>query len=346
MHKLVIKYSIVVPIYNAEDYLKECINSVLCQEYQNFELLLINDGSRDSSLIICENFKLLDTRIKVFNQENSGQMMAREMGITQASGDYCLFLDADDYWDKDLLYRINCEISKTNCDLLLFKYKKVNNDGTQLNVPDSLFKDLTLFYEKDKEEIFKILISSFKLNNIVCKVVKRNILLKIKSSKIKNRDIKHGEDLLQSLPMIIYSEKILYLDAPFYNYREVNNSVTNTFNKNLFRDITIVRGILLENLIENNLDNENNLVSFYSFYVKIILKNLYVLSNSHLKVNQKIDILRDLKNTQLYSNSSKYIEIKRFSFIYRVRYIFLNKNQFFLLLQFEKLISTLRRLKK
>ena len=91
-------FSIVIPVYNAEKYLGECVESVLSQSVTDFELILVNDGSTDKSGHLCDRFALRDERVKVIHQPNSGHITARMNGVSAAEGDYIMFLDSDDYW--------------------------------------------------------------------------------------------------------------------------------------------------------------------------------------------------------------------------------------------------------
>ena len=93
------KISVIIPVYNTEKYLKECVESVLAQTYHNLEILLINDGATDSSPQICEAYAKQDARINLIHKENGGLSDTRNTGIKQCRGDYVLFLDSDDYWD-------------------------------------------------------------------------------------------------------------------------------------------------------------------------------------------------------------------------------------------------------
>ena len=161
----VIKYSILIPVYNAERYLTKCIESVLNQTYENYEVILVDDGSNDSSGIMCDEFTKTDKRIKAFHQTNQGLIMARRNGIAKATGDFCLFLDSDDYWDIDLLETINQAILQYKCDLVIFKYRKVSETGNVLFEGSSIYQDRTIFEHNDKEIIFKHLIISSELNN-------------------------------------------------------------------------------------------------------------------------------------------------------------------------------------
>ena len=96
--------SIIIPVYNIEKYIEECVNSVLVQSYKNFEVILVDDGSKDRSSIICDDLANLDNRIKVIHKKNGGLSSARNAGIKASKGDYIAFIDGDDYWDdRDFL---------------------------------------------------------------------------------------------------------------------------------------------------------------------------------------------------------------------------------------------------
>lgn len=143
--------SIIVPVYNVEQYLNECIESILCQDFADFELLLVDDGSTDSSSCICDSFSKKDTRVKVYHQENKGVSSARNKGLDKATGIYILFADADDYFLQgafSTLYRLittsrtdialcNSIIQDEQCEKKLFSFKN--------NLSNSLFDDINHF---------------------------------------------------------------------------------------------------------------------------------------------------------------------------------------------------------
>lgn len=118
------KYSIVVPVYNTEKYLKRCIDSVLNQTYKNFEIIIINDGSKDNSKEILNEYKN-NKQIKIINQENHGLSYSRNVGIKEASGDYILFLDSDDFYQIELLETLNKNI--TNEEIIKFGFMDFKN---------------------------------------------------------------------------------------------------------------------------------------------------------------------------------------------------------------------------
>ena len=128
--------SIIVPIYNVENYLSECINSVLVQTYTNFELLLVNDGSTDCSGKICEKFLAMDNRIRVLNKKNGGLSSARNFGLERAIGEYIIFLDSDDYWTNDKTLENLLSIAQyTNADIVRGEYIEVDENGRELYIP-------------------------------------------------------------------------------------------------------------------------------------------------------------------------------------------------------------------
>ncbi|NMO79573.1 glycosyltransferase family 2 protein [Niallia alba] len=121
--------SIIIPVYNVEEYLERCINSVLSQTYKNFEVIAINDGSTDNSLKILEDLALSDNRIFIYNKENGGQASARNLGLKKVKGDYLIMVDSDDYIDEHLLEKCMLTVKSTNCDLVLFDRLDLNERG-------------------------------------------------------------------------------------------------------------------------------------------------------------------------------------------------------------------------
>lgn len=114
--------SIIVPVYKAEKYLKRCIDSIISQSFNDWELLLIDDGSPDNSGAICDEYTQTDKRIKVFHKENGGVASARELGIQNSKGKYSIHVDPDDWIDKNTLEELYVEVKKTNADIIVFDF--------------------------------------------------------------------------------------------------------------------------------------------------------------------------------------------------------------------------------
>ncbi len=164
-------FSFVIPVYNVEAYLDECINSILSQTYQNFEIVLVNDGSSDSSPGICKRYAASDQRVKLIHQSNMGPSEARNTGIRNAVGKYIIFLDSDDLWDGDTsLNDIFSRLNETNDDVLIFNFrKKFDNESSApyfsrtepmgtVGIPDIIGADLWVsspWNKVTKRELFE-----------------------------------------------------------------------------------------------------------------------------------------------------------------------------------------------
>lgn len=119
------RFSIIIPVYNIGLYLEECLQSVLKQNFNNYQLILVDDGSTDNSCIICNKYAASDSRLKIIHQKNQGASAARNAGIQHAEGEYIIFLDGDDYWsDTEVLSIINNRLNASNADVLSFNYVK------------------------------------------------------------------------------------------------------------------------------------------------------------------------------------------------------------------------------
>lgn len=123
--------SVIIPVYNTEKYLHRCIDSVLAQTYKDFELLLIDDGSKDSSGAICDEYAEKDARVKVFHKENGGVSDTRNYGLDLVQGKYLMFLDADDFWLQDDVLEVLIEKAEENdLDIIRGEYSAMHEDGT------------------------------------------------------------------------------------------------------------------------------------------------------------------------------------------------------------------------
>ena len=127
------KFSIIIPVYNVEKYLKKCLDSVFNQTYKDYEVIVVNDGTKDNSMDIVKDYA-----VKVINQKNQGLSAARNAGVKKATGDYLIFLDSDDYWEKGLLKELSKSL-KNNPDLIRFQINEVYEDGKTISYPEEGF---------------------------------------------------------------------------------------------------------------------------------------------------------------------------------------------------------------
>ena len=207
--------SVIVPVYNVEQYLHKAINSVLEQTFSNFELLLINDGSTDNSLNICKEFALKDSRIKVFDQNNQGVSAARNKGISEALGDWLLFLDSDDY-----IYESSCLSTIFQLEDLAQYDIIIGNLVYVYSSHQSVFKQ-TVPNEISFKEISKLLLTDKVAPALHGKLYRKSLFENLSF----DRTHKIGEDFIMNVQILSKTDKIHFIDYPIYAYNQRDNSV-------------------------------------------------------------------------------------------------------------------------
>lgn len=205
--------SVIIPIYNVEKFLPQCIESVINQTYQTLEIILVNDGSTDTCFEICLRYKDLDSRIRVINKKNEGVGQARNEGIKVATGEYIYFLDSDDYLEKDALENLSFYF-KQGHDIILFGFNRVNESSSFLNkvLPPSIE---TFHVKKDKEGLAKILRSGTGLA-VWDKLIKKDIII---NHGLSFDNKKRGEDFTFIISLFSKVDSIISISEAFLNYR-------------------------------------------------------------------------------------------------------------------------------
>ncbi len=223
-------FSVIVPIYNIEKYIRRCIDSVLEQSFTDFELILVDDGSPDNCGAICDEYAKKDARIKVIHKENGGLVSARQAGIKMATADYVFNLDGDDSILPDALESAYKIISETNVDIVSFSYK-CNVDGQIGDLVEDLAEEG--LYDKAKIEnyIFPKLLSDKNMNHMFYflwgKAIKRELAQKHQLNV--NPAISLGEDLSCIVPCFLEAEKVYMSKKAIYLYTIRNDSISTDF---------------------------------------------------------------------------------------------------------------------
>lgn len=221
------KISVVAPVFNVEDYLHDCIESVLQQTYTDYELILMNDGSTDGSGAICDHYsKSYPEHIKAIHLENGGPLRARLLGIREATGDVIVFLDSDDCLRIDALEKISECFGTTNCDMLLFDAEECTMFQS-IQVKHSI-KDGTIFEAESKNDLYEKVVLGQIPNSVCLKAIRRECATF--PEHFLNYTARHGEDLLLSACFITNSTKIVYLSEGLYHYRNRRGSAIHSFN--------------------------------------------------------------------------------------------------------------------
>lgn len=230
-----IKISVIIPIYNVGFYLQECVNSVIKQTYKNLEIILVDDGSTDECPNICDTYAKQYSNVKVVHKQNGGLSDARNFGILNSTGDYLLFLDADDFWkDSTAVQSLVDRINLTHADLLNYSYIKYYED---LKKYINYFEDMEpLHLEFNKLESIQYLLDNNLYIASACnKLIKKSLFEDGNLYFVKGI---YSEDIDWCLRLLIKAGSVDFICENFYCYRQRSDSITHTINDKKCRDLT------------------------------------------------------------------------------------------------------------
>lgn len=218
------KITVIIPMHNTEEYIERCIRSVINQTYKNLEIIIVNDGSTDDSLQICERLKGEDTRIKIINQENKGVSGARNAGLESATGEYIGFIDSDDFLEKNMYEKLIGYIEKYDADFASARAYMIDRNGI-LEV--SHYNNYVDSFE-DEKSILKSYVDGFLTIAVWDKLFKREAIGNIRfDSTVFCEDAKFVLDVCSKVKKVVCTSERLY-----NHLRRTGNSLTNTsFNK-------------------------------------------------------------------------------------------------------------------
>ena len=226
-------FSVVVPVYKSEKYLKQCVDSILKQTYRHFELILVDDGSPDQSPIMCDEFAANDNRVKVIHKKNGGAVSARLAGAEQASGEYIVTVDSDDYIDSELLESLFNAIEKNPCEIILYNATMFSEDKCSPmthNLPEGIYtgRELDLVRENFMCDLKR---HSLNFGNILfslwSKAIKRTLFLEYQRKAPQN--VTKGEDLVVFAPILYACNSVSVVNKTCYYYRSNTLSMMHKF---------------------------------------------------------------------------------------------------------------------
>ena len=276
------KFSIIVPVYNVEKYIKKCLDSIESQTYKDYEVIVVNDGTKDNSMDIVNNYN-----VEIINQKNKGLSEARNEGVKKAKGDYILFLDSDDYIEKDLLKELNKSLTN-NPDLVRFQIREVFEDNTKKDYNEEPFLN------KDGVEAFSILCKYHFVENAWAYLYKREFYLKNKFS-FKKGAIHEDFGLV---PLVIMKSKIVNsISYIGYNYLQRENSIMSEKNyektKKKVSDMFEHYDYLIKEINKTELDSK---------LYKSFISNSLILKVCELKKDDYKKSKKKLKEKKVYDN--------------------------------------------
>lgn len=305
------KVSVIIPVYNTENYLRECLDSVLAQTFTDFEVLVINDGSTDGSGRICDEYAQKDARVKVFHKENGGVSSARNLGLDHAKGDWVCFVDSDDEVLEDALQNyVNC-IKSTDADIIISNYIVKYENGIENSVKVRIGTS-----DLQNNDLIKDIIDG-KIHGSLCnKIIKADILKKFRFDP----DITYMEDKFLLIKMLLREPNVFFMNKSTYVYWQRPDSATNKISSKSIASVKKVYDYLI-----NKLDKQqyaDQILNLKVTYKIMLLKNLKpskdikdsfpeinktILNSKNISWQQRVLLWFEFRNIKIFS---------RFYFLY------------------------------
>lgn len=273
------KISIVVPVYNVEDYLEKCVGSLMGQTYRNLEIILVNDGSTDRSGQICDELEKKDNRIRVIHKENEGVTSTWTKGAFASTGEYLCFIDSDDWVDSEMILNMQAHLTGgqkeiITCDYVIEKGGRGQRYSFQGLEPGEYIGERLkegVRYHILGEENRPITFSR------CMKLYTRELV--IENLKYCDKDVRMGDDSLMVIPAVLDSERIVVLDhKAYYHYRYVETSIVHGYDKNMFRNMQLLKMATDRIIEEKYLSEEKGMMrrrleQEYIHMLLLVLKN-------------------------------------------------------------------------
>lgn len=320
-------FSIVVPVYNVETYLKQCVDSILVQTFTDFEVILVDDGSKDESPRICDEYAEEDGRVQVIHKPNGGLSDARNVGTARANGKYIVYIDSDDYYSEPtFLEKLYDRAIKTEADVICYKFQK--------------------YYEKNKE-FSKCPFSCPEIENYKTLAERVNYMVKrdafycsawskcFKREIVENNNINFekgllGEDQEWYYHILCYIKSIEFIDEVFVVYRQRDNSITSSWRIQNLRDCVYIVEKWSKKIPEINIDSE---------YKRALLNSIAKLYCNLLIAYSRFD---NLEKKQYFSKIKDLSYLLKYHVNPRVNVFY----KFYRILGFTILMKTLKAISK
>lgn len=333
-------FSILIPVYNAKNYLSLCIESILAQKTKNMELLLLDDGSDDESYDICRQYAEKYTFIHAWKQENKGPLLTRKRLIELCQGEYCIFADADDYLDKSFLDEVQKALERhPDCDLLCFGSFRVF--ANRVYPSELLYETEKVFQESNKKQLYELAIQEAGLFSVWAKAFRRELVTTEGYRAYGN--IRYGEDRIQVMQMLLGAEEIVYLPKRLYYYRATEGSLTQEVKIKRFENMYGYTDALEEFMKKAKIYTKKNCQIAYTSLLSDLLDSLLKYNTSKKSMQGKLQELKLLRQLPYYKILQKKGNPVKLPLYHRIRYWLLEKEHTKILLYLDQLLFAIKR---
>lgn len=318
--------SVIIPVYNVEQYLPQCVESVINQTYTNLQIILVNDGSTDKSGEICDKFAEIDNRICVIHKENGGSSSSRKAGMNAISGQYVMFLDSDDWLD---LCAIEKCIKEINNDLdigcVMFSYVKERGAAS---IPMHVMQNSQRFVgEEAKDKVHRRIFGLVgdelahpeRMENVVTCWMKLYRADYAKQGRYYDTKVVGTcEDGLFNIFALENCEKISYIDEPLYHYRKHKGSLVSSYKPNLINQWNTLFSIMQEYIFCNQLGKRYSEALDNRIALSITAITLNKISDTNSSFFNKIKYIKNYISSKQYHNAVKKLDIRYLPYTWKV----------------------------
>ncbi len=281
------RFSVCIPVYNSEKFIKKCLDSVLSQTFEDYEIILVDDGSEDASGIICDQYAKKHSNIYVTHQSNQGVIAARAVAVSKSKGEYCLYIDSDDFIFEDALEVLNKYIDEYSApDCIIFGLERnLNGKPVVSTVKENLLIDNSL-------ELYDLVLSNESFNSVCRKCTKTDILRKFDYKP--HSKIHMGEDLVLSLSIYKYSGKVSIVKDVLYHYTMNDTSVTHTVSYDNFQPSYLLYNLVKQFLSENCVTDEKCITDVMTLYADKLIRDVLQIARFEIGRKEKLNKIKEL----------------------------------------------------
>lgn len=329
--------TIIIPVYNCEKYISRCMDSIINQNYNSVEIIIINDGSTDNTLEKCKKYDENYKNIRIINQTNRGVCYSRNIGIKNAQGKYILFIDADDYLLENSLNNID-ELLESEFDIIKFSYIIKNKKSEQ----KIIFEEKTYDFNIDNKEIFfrKFLENSHE-NMVWGQLIKRSLLNNITFKE----NLFYAEDFLFNYELYNQAKNIKYTEKIIYNYEKNDDSITMNFkNKKILKKIDNLIYVFEKLILENEITSIRKYLEV-KFLKEVIPQIMMLVFENGIPKKHIIQQYRNILEKDLFTSIFSNIEITNLkNYKYKSTYRYMKEKKLNLLYIVSKMYKILKQL--
>lgn len=298
-------FSVIVLAYQVEEYIEKCLDSIIGQTFQDYEVIVVNPYGADKTDKICRRYQQQYSSIRIIRKENEGQLLNRISGFRQAEGKYLLCIDGDDWWLPSALEEIYTALKENPCELLIFNYQRVSNGEVKIN--GGILKENTFLSGNEKKVLYEKLIQEDPaVNAMWTKVIARSVFSRITEEFVQYKSMRRAEDLLQSLYIMDEAKTVFYLNRSLYCYRKRKGSMIQTFRSEDIDDMISVTKCTEIYMEKWGMDTQYFYEMLYISAAKFFMDFLYRCCMADLSFGEREKVLKKVRETPLYQKSVKY----------------------------------------